>query len=243
MSSLTRTEYLTELALRSGLLGSLEDATLSTFLDAALRYYSSRLPEVEWDMDTEVVAGQKLYDYPDDAVRIISVRVSGTEQRVLFTTEDQGGGDKVKIGAVEQKSYEPLLNSVYYRDPLNFSTGGVVSVSLDTIVHDNEVGYEAFDVEFAKLQTIATISDGALEILPFYVEYMALNLKADDAALAAAEGSSDTPSSITDTNADGSATSVSFDSATKVVATLEKRAQMKLEQFDIETQVRWGTRG
>ena len=243
MSSLSRTQYLAHLKVRSGLLNSLEDDTLSAFLDAALRYYSDRLPEVAWDMDTAVVAGQVLYDYPDDAVRIISVRIHGTEQKVLWTTEDQGSGNKVKIGAVVKRSYEHLLTPTYYRDPLNFSTNDRASVSLNTIVHDNEVAYEAFDVEYAKLQTIATISDGALEILPFYVEYLALNLKADDAALAAAEGSSDTPSSISDTNADGSAVSFSFDSPTKVISTLEKRASEKLAQFDQETQVRWGTRG
>ena len=231
MSSLTRTQYLATLKLRSGILNSLSDAVLSEFLDAALRIYSGRLPKVKWSVDNTVVVDQELYDFPVDAVRIISVRVADTEQRVLWTTEDQGNGNKIKLGSVERKSYERLLKGVFYSDPLNFS------------VSEGQVGYEAFDVEYVALQTVATISDAALEILPLYIEYLGLNLKIDGAALAMAEGDSDTPNSITDTNADGSATTVSFDSPSKIVSSLEKRASEKLAQFNEMTQICWGTRG
>lgn len=245
MSSVTKQEYIDELQSTPGVLASLDDSVIDTFVDRALRLYSGRLPKVKMSVNNAVVSGQELYDFPTGAVRIVEVRTTAGQQVVVWTTEDQGSGTKIKLGAVKRHSYEELMSEDYYSDPLNTGAGaGGVIVTTDTIIGTDTVGYEAYDVEFAELQTIPNISDSGLEILTLYVEYLALNAKANKAAEDLAEGTSDTPASITDTSSDGSGTTIQFDAQSKVVERLEQRAETKLEEFNrVIESVPYGTRG
>lgn len=210
MSSLTKAEYITELKVRSSVLSGLADSTLGTFIDIALRAYSSSLPELEVSPDNAVVSGQELYDYPTGALRIIKLRSSTTGSQISFAIENQGEGEKIKPGNVVMNSYEELLEQGYYTDPLSTQQGSGVQET-----------YTAFDIEFAMLHTMATIKDTGLEALAFYVDFLSYRKQADEAE---AEAALESPESITDRSSDGASTSIKFTNSAKSYRALSAKS-------------------
>ncbi len=244
MSSLTKVQYREELKVRSSVVASMEDADIDTFIDAALRVYSGRLPKVKWSIDNTVVAGQEIYDFPSNALRIVSVRTTDNREPVHFAIEDRGSGNQIRLGSIQKHSFEGLLQQSYYSDPLNFQSDSLVVVSTETIVSGEAIGYSAFDVEYAELQTIPTVAEEALETLAFYVDYLALNKKAEESAEDMSERSDKSVSSITDSDSTGVSVTTTFDSQSVVTKRLEERAAEKLKKFEEETkQVHYGIRG
>lgn len=243
MSSLTKDEYIDELQIRSALLAAESDPNMSVFVDAALRTYSGKLPKVKWDTDNAVVSGQSLYDFPADAIRIVRLRTTEGLQPVNFSIEDQSSGNKIRIGNIERHSYEDLLKSDYYVDPLSGDQGSTVTVTTETIISSASLfGYSAFDIGYVELQTIPNISDSGLETLAFYIEYLALNKKSQEISLGAVDEGLDQASSITDSSADGSTTTVQFSKDPS--KTWSDRAEAKLKEFDDRVNnIPYGTRG
>ena len=93
MSSLSLAEYKAELKIRSDIIFNMDDDDLTTIIDMALRRFSGDFPKLMWDVDNDVVDNQVLYDYPTNAVKIISLRDSASKEAIDFAIEDQGGGD------------------------------------------------------------------------------------------------------------------------------------------------------
>ena len=183
--------------------------------------------------DNAVVAGQELYDFPEDAMKVIKVRDADSGREILFAVEDQGEGRKLKLGSVLSRSVDALLAKDYYVSPLSAGSGAE-SVS----------GYSAFDVEYVALQTVETVSDGGLEAVALYVEYLALNRKAEEALSDALTEAAEVPASITDRSSDGASTTVSFDTKSKVAKGFSDLAALKLAAFNGEAGGgAYGTRG
>lgn len=232
MSSLTKQAFVEELQLGSGILNAFPDAVVGSFIDRALRVYSRRLPKVLWDVDIDIVIDQELYDYPTDAINIISVRTSSGREVVDFDIEDQGSGEKIRLGSVQSKSYDDLLLSEYYADPLNSVTTVVVS------------GFSTFDVEYVMLQDMSSIKDIDLEPLSYYVEYLGLNQRASDSAEQAIIDITEVPASLTDRTSDGASTTVSFVTRVDAAKRFKDLAVSVLEKFEqAVNQVPYGVRG
>lgn len=242
MSSLTKDQFIEEMRVRSKVMSSVEDADASVFVDIALRAYSNSFPKVMWDVDNAVVPGQSLYDYPTGAMRIIKLRTSDALNPVRFTIEDQGSGNKIRPGSIEQGSLDHLMEQDYYVDPTNSggSTSGLVSLS----TLEDVIGFDAFDIEYVQLQTMADISDNGLDALALYMEYLAYNAKASEAAEETLSETGEAASSISDSDSSGASTTVSFttkESASKNFANL---AESKLAEFNRKVdKVPYGRRG
>lgn len=232
MSSKSKEQFITELKTRSGLLSALEDSTLGIFVDIALRAYSRKLPKVLVSADNTVVSGQELYDFPTDALRVIKIRDAGSGKEILFAVEDQDSGRKFKLGSILTRSVDSLLTKDYYVSPLS---SGVDTESIS--------GYTAFDIEYVVLHTVDTISDTGLEAIALYVEYLALNQKAEKALSDALTEAAEVPASITDRSSDGATTTVSFDTRSKVAKGFSDLAAAKLAAFNSEVGGAYGTRG
>lgn len=231
MSSLTKAQFTTELKARSKAVYNMADADIETFIDVALRAYSNRLPKLMWDVDNSVVVDQALYDFPTGALKVVALRTSDYRQPISFTVEDQGSGNKIRPGNLQEGSLDKYIESVYYVAPGNSGGNTVNLITLNT--YQSTLGYDSFDINYVKLQTMSDISDRGLEALSLYVEYLAYNFKASEAAeVAAASDSSQEASSITDTDPTGATTTVSFttkESASKMYSDL---ATAKLEAFN-----------
>lgn len=230
MSSLTKDEFLLELKARSVMLANFTDDQLGSLVDIALRAYSGRLPKVKISVDNAVVSGQELYDYPSGALKVTKIRDSDSYSEVLFSTEDQSNGSKIRLGSILQRSYEDLLQKEFYSNPL--SQESVVSVS-----------YSAFDIEYVVLQTVPGVSDRGLEAVSFYVEYLALNQRAAQAAENAHTDITEVPANLVDRSSDGASTTVSFITKSDVSKRFAELATIALNKFTEMTQATYGTRG
>lgn len=242
MSSLTKDQFIEEMRVRSRVMFSMDEADADTFVDIALRAYSDKFPKLLWDVDNAVVSGQSLYDYPIGAMRIIGLRTSGALNPVRFTIEDQGSGNKIRPGSIEQGSLDGLLTQDYYVDPTN--SGGSASglISLSTL--EDVMGYDAFDIEYVKLQTMAEISDNGLDALALYMEYLAYGLKASEAAEATLSESGEAASSISDSDSSGASTTVSLTTKESASKNFEGLAEKKLAAFHrMVAKVPYGRRG
>ncbi len=228
MSSYTKTQFRDELKIRSDAVKSMNNSDIEIFIDIALRAYSGRLPEVRVDADNDVIDGQELYDYPTNALQIVQVIDADGRNEILFTTEDQGNGDKIRLGNIFRRSYDALLQASYYSDPLTQET--VTS----------ESSYSSFDIEYVMLQDMSSIKDTGLEALVYYVEYLTLNKKADEAA----SQSTGTPKSITDADATGASTTIAYGVRTDLVKRYSDLAQNAYDKFLNAVQnIPYGTRG
>lgn len=226
MSSLTKVQFIVELKVRSSVLSSMDDSALGTFIDIALRAVSKRLPELRVSVDNAVVSGQESYDFPASALGVVAIRNSETKSEVLFAIENEGSGDKIKLGSVMSRSYQELMQQDYYENPLAQDSW-------------SQESYSAFDIVYTMIQDMDSIKDTSLEALSFYVEHLALLRKAEESADQAS--GAPLPVSITDSSSDGSATTVSFGDTPKRYRELSTQA---LERFEDEvTQSPYGTRG
>lgn len=89
MSSLSKSQFITELKLGNALLASLSDAVVGSYIDKALRIYSDKLPKIMLSADNAVVDDQELYDYPVNALKILKLRDSSSKKEIAFTIENQ----------------------------------------------------------------------------------------------------------------------------------------------------------
>lgn len=232
MSSYTKTQFRDELKIRSDAVKSIDNSDIETFIDIALRAYSGRLPEVRVSPDNNVVDGQELYDYPTNALQIVQVIDADGRNEILFTTEDQGNGDKIRLGNILRRSYDDLLQASYYSNPL--MQEAVTS----------ESSYSSFDIEYVMLQDMSSIKDTGLEALVYYVEYLTLNKKADESASQSEEEITSTPKSITDSDATGATTTIAYGVRTDLVKRYSDLAQRAYDKFlDAVQNIPYGTRG
>jgi len=223
MSSLSKADFIDELQARLGV------SVIGSYIDIALRAYSISFPKRKVSADNDIADG--LYDYPDDAISIIRIVDSYSRKAIEFTIEDQGEGDKIRLGRIMEPSYAALLDTVYYDNPL------ALSVSKRT------TSYSRFDIEYTLLQTMATIDDMGLEAIADYVEYLALNNKASAVSVEAANSSERVAESITDQDSTGASTTIKYSSAKETSNTLRQQADEALKRFkDAAKYAAYGTR-
>lgn len=213
----------------SSIIANFDNTTIETFIDIALEAYSSKLPEVQWDIDNDVVDGQDLYDYPANALSISKLRVSDTLESVRFVTEDQGSGDKIRPGIVFTRSYYELETNDYYLDPTSYKTPASVP------------SYSSFDIEYVMLQTMSTIKDTALEALSFHVEYLAYRDKI--AGVLDSSQGNEGVQSLSETDTSGASTEVTFVSIAKIADNYRSLMDKALDNFNDLTTIPYGTRG
>ncbi|MHC4395617.1 MAG: hypothetical protein ACYS1A_08170 [Planctomycetota bacterium] len=229
MSSLTKVQFRDEIKTRSNAISGLENNNIETFIDMALREYSRRLPEVRVSADNEVVSGQEFYDYPTDAESISDCRDSETLKPIRFTTENQGTGEKIRLGNILTRSYYDLIATDYYADPISFKSAPAIS------------SYSTFDIEYVILQTMATIKNTGIEALAFYVEFLAYRKQAADCEM---EDGERIIESLTDRDTTGATTEVSFAARGKIAENYRTLAQGALDKFDDAIRfIPYGTRG
>lgn len=232
MSSMTKLQFAEELRVRSNVLAQTDYGDLDILIDVALRAYSKRLPEVRVSIDNAVVEGQTLYDYPTGALSIVKVRSSETGKEVLFVVENQGSGDKIKIGNIMSRSYQGLMQQDHYANPL--------------LQESYDLGsYSAFDIEYVMLQDMASIVETGLEALAHHIRYSAWQRREEDAAVQMNPASGDQIAvSLTDASADGSSTTVSFATGKDISKRFSEMASAELEKFNkLTEQAPYGTRG
>lgn len=201
MSSLTVEQFKTELKIRSDIIFNMDDDDLTAIINMSLRRFSGDFPKLKWSYSNAVVDNQVLYDYPTNAVKIINLRDSASKEVIDFTIEEddsESDGDQIRPGSISGNSFDEMLESNFYDSPLVFVTSSIVT------------GYSNFDIEYALLQTIATINDRSLEALSLHVEYLAYGIEANKASQAASVEATNTPESLTDSDADGSTTTVKY---------------------------------
>ena len=222
MSSLSLSEFKDELKIRSDIIFNMDDDDLTTIIDIALRRFSGDFPKLKWSYSNAVVDNQVLYDYPANAVKIISLRDSASKEAIDFTIEEddsESDGDQIRPGSISGNSFDEMLESTFYDSPLV----GVTS----TIV----MGYSNFDIEYAILQTISSINDRSLEALSFYVEYLAYGIEANKASQAASVEATNTPESLTDSDADGSTTTVRYTTKMNLARSYRTSGAMMLSEY------------
>ena len=216
MSSYTKSQFIAHIKTRSSLLSSFADETLSTFIDSALWVLSEKQPEIRVDADNAFASGTDLYDLPTDCLDVYSVRDSDSRQRIEWSIENQGAGDHLRLGNISLPSYQDDIEQAYYNDP--FSNRSVAGNT-----------YTSFDIEYSILQTMSSVKDTHLEALYNYILYQACNNKVETIAMAA--GSQEAVNQLTDTDASGNTTSVTFASAKESVSNLTTLAESYLDRF------------
>ena len=226
MSSVTKTQYRDELKLTIPILADATDALVEKFIDIALRAYSDYLPQLLTETETSVVAEQTLYDLPTGTLKVISVKESATKAGINFkTVNEDGAGQQLEIGTIQQKSYSALLRTDYYQDPLVF---GSVETTLGS-------AYSTFDIEYTALQTMASIGDTGLKALTYHVEYQSHTYKSLEVTLPT--GSMDYPASISDSDSSGNSQSVTLSSAKDVADFYTSQAEKSLANFNQEVMI------
>jgi hypothetical protein len=213
MSSLTKAQFITQIKTRSALLVEFADATLSTFIDMALRAFSDKKPEIRIDADNAYT--ESLVDLPDDCLDVFSVYDS-SGQPITWTIENDGDGDKLRLGIVALPSYQDETEQEFYVNPLILK--GLSSSS-----------FTIYNIQYSILQTMATIKDTYLEAIYNHILYQACQYKAEGLAVSA--GSQDVATQITDT-AGGVTTDVKFTSSKETMGNYTALAESYLQKFD-----------
>lgn len=222
MSSLTLADYKTELKIRSDIVFNMDDDDLTAVINMALRRFSGDFPKLKWGYNNDVVDNQVLYDYPANAVKIISLRDSASKEAIDFTTEEddsESDGDQIRPGSISGNSFDEILESNFYDSPLVSVTSTLVT------------GYSSFDIEYALLQTIETINDRSLEALSLYVEYLVYGIEANKASQEASVEATNTPESLTDSDADGATTTVKYTTKTNLAKSYRSSASDRLAEY------------
>jgi hypothetical protein len=245
MSSLTKTEFISELKTRSNLVSTFSDSDVGDFVDISLRKYSERLPKLKWDIENDVVAGQELYNYPTGALRIISVRNSDGRDEIEWAIEDQGSGNQIRVGNVVSKSYDDLLEKDFYQNPVVFNKSATVDLDVIEGIATEEYGYSQFDIEYAILQTVPTIAEEGLEAISHYVKYLCASYKSEESTLNMTDVDNEIPGRIIDSDSSGASTTIEFATQKDVANSFSNIAEKELEKFLnlTENNTVYGTRG
>ncbi len=88
-----------------------------------------------------------------------------------------------------------------------------------------------FDIEYAVLQTISTINDRSLEALSLYTEYLAYGIEANKASQAASVEATNTPESLTDSDADGATTTIKYTTKINLAKSYRADASRMLSEY------------
>ena len=216
MASVDKNEFITQLRFRSQAARTLPHETLDIFVDMALRAYSEKLPLVKIAKDNETV-DSGLYDFPDDAIRILQIVDSASRKPIEFAIE-QNGAKQIRLGSIAGRSYEELLEQPFYGSPLSSS------------VSDTVTSFETFDIEYAALHTLSTISEFGVEALTVYIEYLMFQEKASNP---------EDFVEVVDTDPSGASTTLRNASAGKGYMDMSKA---KLEQFNHFMGIAYGVR-
>lgn len=236
MSSITQSEFITELKLRSAIIAEMDDADIASFIAVALRAYSAKDPYELVSADNDVVVDQDEYSLPSGCIKVTDVVDSANNEPIRFSVVDNDGGKVIKLGNKLQRSYSDLLQGTYYANPLHQSSAASYS-------------YTQFDIYYVILQTLTSIDESALEVLTFYIEYLSYLQKANTIStqIAAAAEAGGEPVSITESDSTGASTSVSFgskSSSEKLRESLKESADESLKRFnDHFNVIAYGTRG
>ena len=233
MSSYTKVQFRDECKTRSSIVSSFSDTVVEQFIDIALRAYSIKLPELRIKEDNDVVSGQERYNFPSNALSITKITDADTGEEITFAIEDVGTGNQIRLGNIKQNSFYDLLTADYYDSPFSRSEADV-SVS----------GYNTFDIEYTLLHDMSSISDAALEALYYHVLASAYEKKVEDVLSTSETEITTTPTSITDRDARGESTQVSYGSRTTISKQYSDLAQRAMDKFNAEiNQFAYGTRG
>jgi hypothetical protein len=224
MSSLTKSQFITQIKARSALLAGFTDATLSTFIDIALRAFSEVRPEIRVDVDNTY--SEELVDVPSGYLNVLHID-SDSRNRIEFAIENQGSGDHIRLGNIVKRSYDDLIEQEFYIDPMNSE-------------FSSDDSYTSYDIEYSILQTMSSIKDTSLEAVYNHVLYQACSNKAETIAMAA--GNQEIVSELRDTDASGAETAVKFNSSKDQVENFTKLAESYLQQFNNSVGVAFGVR-
>lgn len=235
MSSLTKEQFREEEKGRSSIITTIAtekgDSHVDGWIDIALRKYSDRCPKILVSADN-AITDEGLYNIPANALEVKQVRDSSSHLSISFYVEDDGTGNKIRLGNIQKKSTDYLNEDSYYQDPL-------VSAS------PSGVDFSNFDIIYSKLQTMSSIGEMGLEALHHYLEYLSYSFKASGSAVNADVNSESgqVPISTTDSDSSGSSTTVAYDSQKNVSQNYQKLAQDAMNNFMAITSVPYGTRG
>jgi len=217
MSSYTKSSFTTYIKTKSALLASFADATLSTFIDSALIEFSRKKPEKRIDADNEYDSDTNPVDLPDDCLDVYGVRDSDSLHAISWSLEDEGDGNKLRLGSIQLPSYIDEIEQSFYIDP---TTSGTVSGT----------SFTTYDIEYSILQTMSTIKNTYLETLFNHILYQACSYKAEQIAMSA--GSQEQVNQLRVSEASGESVESTFASSKEVVTNLTTLAESYLKKFN-----------
>jgi len=230
MSTKTISQYVTEIKVRSALLKTMPDSDLETFIEIALREYSRLQPEIKVSENNAVITGQTEYTIPSNAIKVVNLWESATKHPVLFEVRTKDNGNSVIIiGDKKQRSTAPIEQQVYYNSPLDYNA------PLDG-------GYVSFDIEYAILQTMATIKETGLDALFYYIQFMAYDYKGSELALLAETDQEGAMESLTDSDPTGASHTIRFSSKLNVSNTYTKLGEAMYKRFMGKLSIPYGAR-
>ncbi len=227
MSSYTKSQFITHIKSRSSLLAGFEDATLSTFIDTALRAFSEKIPEFRLSTDNAFDSSENPVDLPDDCLDVYIVRDSSSKQAIDWNVVNEGDGDMLLLGDIQLPSYQNEIEQSLYIDPLQ-------SASLSSVT------FTSYDIQYSILQTMSTIKDTSLEAIYNHILYQACSDKAESIALSVSN--QEIVSELRDTDASGAETAVKFNSSKEQVDNFTRLGESYLKKFEQSTNIAFGMR-
>ena len=156
-----------------------------------------------------------------------------TGEEIVFAVTDEGSGNKIRLGDIKLNSFYDLLSADYYDSPINRSEAQA-----------SIAGYDTFDIEYTLLHDMASIANTALEALYYHVLASAYDSKVEDALSTSETEITTTPTSITDRDARGESTQITYSSRTSIAKQYSDLAKHSMDKFDvIVNRFAYGTRG
>ena len=233
MSSYTKAQFRDECKTRSSAISSFSNTIIETFIDIALRAYSQKLPELRVSPDNVVVSDQELYAFPSNAESITKITDADTGEEIIFAITDEGTGNKIRLGDIKLSSFYDLLEADYYDSPINRSEAQA-----------SITGYDTFDVEYTLLHDMTSIVNTALEALYYHVLASVYEGKAESALSTSETEITTIPTSITDRDARGESTQITYSNRTAIAKQYSDLATKAMNKFDaIINKFAYGTRG
>ena len=233
MSSYTKAQFRDECKTRSSAISAFSNTIIETFIDIALRAYSQKLPELRVSPDNVVVSDQELYAFPSNAESITKITDADTGEEIIFAITDEGTGNKIRLGDIKLSSFYDLLEADYYDSPINRSEAQA-----------SITGYDTFDVEYTLLHDMTSIVNTALEALYYHVLASVYEGKAESALSTSETEITTIPTSITDRDARGESTQITYSNRTAIAKQYSDLATKAMNKFDaIINKFAYGTRG